>query len=120
MPLVDSDFSAWLRDEARFTTAQNASVPSGLQTGGPESEMVSALAFLSNAQAEAARQIAILGFTIAIDEHLIDGQRMDLLGLPVTLTAPYLEYDAGATVFVIGAEENDDDTTRLTVVRRIT
>lgn len=120
MPLVDSDVAEWLRSEALYTKGANALVPSGLITGGTESEIISALSILSDADAETTRQVSYLGYTLAIDAHTVKGQQKDLLGKPVTLTGDYLGYDTSPTVFVIGAEEGDDNTTQLTVVRRLT
>lgn len=115
---VDSDFAAWLRADCLYSKA-TATLSSGLQAVAKDSEIISALAAIADADAENARQIAILGQTLAIDRHVIPGARRDLIGKPVTLVSGYLGYDAGVTVFVLRSDERDEGSTELSVLRRL-
>lgn len=120
MSAVDSAVATWLKSDALHSKTTNAAIPSGLLTGATDSEILSALSLLADADNENARQMALLNVPLALDEHTIKGARSDLLGKAITLTGDYLGYAAGIAVFVIGVEEQDDNTTILKVLRRLT
>ena len=120
MPVVDSNVAAWLKAEALYSSGSNVAAPANLLVGATESEIISGLATLADADAETTRQLGFLNYPQAIDVHSVPGQRKDLLGKVVSLTANYLGYDTARTVFVIGVQEKDNNTTTLYVVRRLT
>lgn len=119
MPSVDSGLAAWLKERALYT----AHVPAGAAAWGDravESEIISPLAMRVNAIAEATRQAAFLTGPNCKDRVVILGRRRDLLGKPVTLVGDRLGYEgAGAIAFVVGAQENDNGTTSITVIKRL-
>lgn len=117
---VDQGFALALRDPATYQTTANASLPAGLQASALESEIISPFWDAAAASAEGAREIAFLGGPNALDRHVVPGQRNDLVGRAVTITADRLGYSAGRTVFVIDAEELENNLTRLIVLRRLT
>lgn len=116
--VVDPGFADWLRARARFVSIDDAVVAGAWGLDAVESEIVSPLTELADAQAEGARQMAFLGKAAAIDTHIVPGLRADLFGRTITLTIDKLGYLAGVACFVIGAEEGDG-VTALTVVRRL-
>ena len=117
--LVDQGFAQWLKDESLLTSAATGGVAVGLLPSAIESEVISALATKAAADSEAARQIAILGGPLALDRHVVKGQRRDLVGKCITLTHDLLGYSAGEPVFVVSADERDDNLTILEVVRSL-
>lgn len=118
---VDPGFAQWLKDGVLFASADDAQVAAIWAAVARVTEVTSPLALKADADAEAARQAAFLGGPLAIDDHLVDGQRADLLGKAVTITSARLGYGAGASVFVIVvAEADDQNLTTLTVLRKLT
>jgi hypothetical protein len=49
----------------------------------------------------------------------VKGRRNDLAGKVATLTGDQLGYSGGVIVLVLGAVEQDDGTTQLTVLRKL-
>lgn len=117
--IIDTGFAQWLRDPALYTKAVNAGLAAGLQAQAVESEIISPLLTKAAADSEAARQMVVLGGPLAVDQHIIKGQRVDLVGKPITLTGAQLGYDAGVVVFVIEAEELEGNLTSLLVLRKL-
>ncbi|WP_066550762.1 hypothetical protein [Sphingomonas sp. CCH15-F11] len=116
---VDAVTAAYLKSEAMFVTR---SPGAGIDWAGSDrvGEIVSPLATLADAQAEADRQLAFLASPRSIERIEVPGNRADLLGRAVTIAAQGGGYDAGITVFVIGVEELAEvDRTVLTVLRRL-
>jgi hypothetical protein len=120
LPSVDTGFAQWLRDPALFVSEVNAGLHANILAAGVESEIASPLGTSVAAQAEAVRQMAVLGGPLAVDEHIVKGQRRDLIGKVVTLQHELLGYSAGASGFVIDADEKDEGYTVLQVVRKLT
>lgn len=117
---VDPGFARWLKEGIIYAPAEDGAIGAAWGDLARSTDVGSPFATPGGAAAEASRQLAFLKGPLVIDEHLIAGSRYDLLGRAVTLTADRLGYDAGVTVFVVGAEELDDtDQTKLTVVRRL-
>lgn len=120
MPVaVDAGYAAWLKSPARWLNALNGGLPAGLMEPAVEQEFISPLASRAATITEAGRQIAFLGRPLALDRHIVKGQRRDLIALPVTIKSDYLGYGAGRACFVIEVDERDDDTTALTVLRKL-
>jgi hypothetical protein len=72
----------------------------------------------ADAQAEAEREISLLGSPLAVDEHDVQGARADLLGRCVRIVGDRLGYEGGRNVMVISVEEKAGFTT-LTVLARV-
>jgi hypothetical protein len=117
--LIDTGFAQWLRAPALYTNAPNNGLAAGLLGQAVESEIISPLLTKAAADSEAGRQMAVLGGPLAVDQHIIKGQRVDLVGKPITLTGPQLGYEAGATVFVIEADELEANLTAILVLRKL-
>ena len=115
--LLDTGFAQWLRNDALYSSLANSSLPAGLNASAIETEIVSPLITKAAADSELARQIAVLGGPLALDRHVVKGQRRDLVGQCITLTNELLGYTPGAPAFVISADEQDDNLTILEVVR---
>ena len=118
---VDPGFAIALRDPATYKTVTNAGLPAGILPTAIETEIVSAFWTESAAGTEATRQLDFLGGPNVVDLALVAGQRIDLIGRPITLVGDRLGYaGAGKTVFVIGVQEQENDVTLLTVLRKTT
>lgn len=122
MPTVDADFAEWLGKEALYTSLANAGLAAGLLDSAIESEIVSPLAIKAAADSEVSRQLTMVGGPLALDRHVVKGQRRDLLGRCITLVEPggSFGYNPGVSVFVVSADEQDDNLTVLEVVRSLT
>lgn len=117
--LVDTGFAQWLRAPALYTNAPNSGLPAGLQGQALESEIISPLLSKAAADSEAGRQIAVLGGPLAVDQHIIKGQRADLIGKPITLSGTQLGYEAAPVVFVIEVDELEANLTSIVVLRKL-
>lgn len=117
--MTDLATAAWLRSDGLRAVASNAAAA---PWGGAAVETEARCAFdtAAAAQAEAARQIAFLGPARVLETLRVEGRQVDLIGCCINLTAPVEGYRTGADVFVIGAEElQEDDATSLKVIRRL-
>ena len=118
--IVDPNFAAWLRREEAVAVAIDT--PAVLKWGAlaVDTRISSPLAVKADAEAEAVRQFQFMAGPSAIETLRVDGQRGDLIGRVVTLTAPKGGYAAGLNVFVIGFDETaSPGGTILTVLRRL-
>jgi hypothetical protein len=115
---VDTGIASWLKSEAMYRT-RNISLPSGLQPMATDSEIITPFATSAAADTELARQGALLDYALAQDVAVIAGRRSDLAGKCVTLYCDQLGYDAGVNVLVLQANEQEDGTTQLVVLRNI-
>lgn len=121
MPGPDAQIVDWLKSGALFEAATDAGVAAAFGADALETEIVSPLALAAAASTEAARQQAFMEGPLAEELHDVPGQRIDLLGRPVTIISDRLGYEAGLTVFVIGADEaSRPGRTLLNVLRRLT
>lgn len=120
MALVDPDFAEWL---GRAELTAIATVAGADATWGGlaiDTRISSPLALKTDAIVEAGRQSAFRPCPLAVDRLLVPGQRVDLLGRVVTLTAEGGGYSAPVDVFVLAVDEGDEaGSTRLTVLRRM-
>ena len=120
MASVDPVFAQWLMSDGLWSLSEDATlrarwVDKALTTG-----RMTTIASKADALAEGARQLAFMGPVAAIDEHLLSGRWKHLRGQVITLTIDRLGYEAGAEVFLLGAE--DDEMTglsRVTVLKRL-
>jgi len=114
---VTAPFADWLRSSSLVATSAVSSPWGALAI---DSSIISAIAATSDAEAEASRQQVFLGVSRVIDILRVPGRRVDLIGQAIALTADHEGYRAGATVFVISAQEQDgDNSTLLKVIRRL-
>lgn len=110
-------FADWLKAAALYaTSARDASI---YGTSAIETEIISPLALKADAIEEAARQLDTLGGPLAIDEHVLAGRLSGLIGRVITLQGDRLGYETGPRVFVVGASEQPDGSTNLTVLKRL-
>lgn len=117
---VDAAEVTWLKEGRQYAAAANTAVQARWGAAAVETDILSPLALLPGAVAEAARQAGFLGGPLAIEKHDVPGERVDLMLTVQTITAPGLGYGAGIDVFVIEAEEREDvERTTLTVLRRL-
>lgn len=116
---VPTTLAEWLKSTALYVSTSNATLAASLLTSGLDSEIVSPLAASADATNELARQMSVLGGPLAIDRHVIKGARRDLICKPVQIFGDRLGYAAGPTVFVVDVDEQEDNTTALLVVRRL-
>src|SRR3954469_9006903 len=105
---VDAGIVAWLKQGILWAAATDATLAANWGVDALETELVSCLALAAGAAAEQARQAAFLGGPLAIETADVKGLRSDLVGKPLTITCDRLGYDAGLTVFVIAAQEQDE------------
>lgn len=119
MATVEAGYAAWLKTDARYVGATIAGAKASWGDKAISSTVISPLAFKADAQAEAIKQAQFLAGPIARDKAIVKGYRKDLIGQLVTLFADRLGYEPGPSVFVVGAAENDNGTTTLTVLKRL-
>lgn len=119
---VDSGLADWLKSAELVTTAQ----PTGAVGWGDRAIDVSIstpIAARADAVAEGGRVVGFLAGPNVRDRLVVPGRRKDLLGRALTLksrAASALGYEGpGAVVFVLGFTENDNGTTTLIVLRRL-
>jgi len=117
---VDAEFAAWLGSACLNAVSSSPSLETAWGTLAATAELVSALAYKSDAEAEAVRQVNLFGGPMVVEVLQVAGLRVDLTCKPVTLTASRAGYTAGATVFVLGARELENvERTNLTVLRKL-
>lgn len=73
----------------------------------------------AGAQSEGARLAAFYGYPLVEDVAIVAGARADLQGRCIAVNCSRLDYRAGDLVFVLGAQELDNNTTSLTVLKRV-
>jgi hypothetical protein len=119
MPSVDGQLAAWLKSPALYYVM----TPGGVAWGTDKAvdvEFMSPLDSRTDASFEGTRHETILTGPNVKERALVQGRRRDLLFKCVTLTNARLGYSgAGKKVFVIGVAENENNTTTLTVLRKL-
>jgi hypothetical protein len=119
MPSVDGQLAAWLKSKALYANSLSGGVSWGTDKA-VDVEFISPLDGRVDAVTEGGRHTAILAGPNVKDRALVKGRRRDLLFKCITLTNSRLGYSgAGKKVFVIGVNENDNNTTTLTVIRKL-
>jgi hypothetical protein len=116
---VDSGFASWLKGGALWLTVlpANAAAWAGK---GVESEIVTPYATRADALVAGAAQADILSGPNVRDAVEVLGARKDLLGKLITLKGDRLGYtSAGVYALVLGVEEQENGTTILTVLKRL-
>jgi hypothetical protein len=116
---VDPNYASWLKSEAMFRSWTNSGLPSGLQAMAIDSEIITPFAASAAADTELTRQGALLDGPLALDSVTCCGRRVDLVGKCITLSGDQLNYSAGVNVLVIQANEQEDGTTQLLVLRAL-
>lgn len=119
--VVDVLYAQWLKAEALFALATVAGAVTTWGDKALDSSVISALANSADAATEAAAQASFLAGPLAVDKAVVKGQRQDLVGQVITITGDRLGYETGGgkVVFALGAVENDNGTTTLTILRRL-
>lgn len=116
---VDAGYVDWLKKGALFVTASPA-IAASWPNKGVETEITVPFNNRAAAVAEGDRQALFLGGPNVKDKLLVPGARKDLIGKAFTAKGDRLGYTAGGiVVFVLAADEQDDGTTVLTVLRRL-
>lgn len=117
---VDSGFADWLKRGALYLTAAPTNAAQWPGAKGVATEIVSPFATRAAALIEAGRQAEFLKGPNVRENVTVKGARKDLIGRAINLTGDRLGYSSAATaVFVLGAQEQDNGTTVLTVLRRL-
>lgn len=117
MSLVPASAAEWLKARALIAQAEDAVLRDAWGDISVESEVVSPIAAAADAVGEADRQLAFLGQPLAEETIELEGQWISMLGTARRIVCDRAGYALGPVVFVIGAEEQDGGTTRLTVLR---
>lgn len=119
MPAVDADYAARLQADALYVSASPAGAVAWAERA-VEATSVSPLALAADATTEAQREANFLGGPTVVDRHIVSGHRRDVLFRSVTITGDRYGYQGGVLCFVIGIAENANNTTTLTVLRKLT
>jgi hypothetical protein len=117
MSLVPTTVAEWLTDRAIFAQAEDAAIRGSWGDVAIESEIVSPIAAGADASTEASAQLDFLGQPLAEEVVDVPGQLISLLGTAQRIFCDRAGYSLGPTVLIIGAEEQEAGTTRLTVLR---
>ena len=115
---VDQGFAAWLKAGAYTLTATPADA--GRWGEGSSVASRSPFATVAGARAEADRLAAFFGRPIVRDRAVVDGRARRLIGRCIRLVSDDLGYGApGRVVLVVGVAEQDNNTSVLTILRRL-
>lgn len=120
MAAVDSIYAQYLQGDGLWLVQDDATLLARWGAQVLKSTRLTTLATKADATAEAARQIAFLGYPLVIDEHTLPGAWAAYIGRVITVKIAKLGYDAGIDVFLIAAQ--DDRATNLcqaSVIRRL-
>jgi hypothetical protein len=116
---VDAGFATWLKEGALYLSVSpdNAAAWAG---NGVETEIVTPFALRAAAVAAGSAQADFLKGPNVKDLLAVRGARRDLIGRCIALTGDRMGYsNVGRAAFVLGAEELDNGTTILAVLRRL-
>lgn len=117
MSLVPTTVSEWLTGRAIYAQSESTGLRASWGDVAIESEVLSPIAAAADASAESDRQLAFLGQPLAEEVIEVEGEQVSLLGTSQRIVCDRAGYALGPTVLIIGAEEQDVGTTRLTVLR---
>lgn len=120
MTAIDPVYAQWLMADGLWQVQADATLTLRWGIKALTTERMTTIATKADAVAEATRQLAFLGPVAAIDEHLLVGRWEHLRGQVITLTIDRLGYEAGADVFLLGAEDNEaTGLSKVTVLKRL-
>lgn len=115
---VDQGYADSLKGASLQMVASDAQA--GLWPDGRQLTVTTPFASRAAAASEGARQAAFHGGPKVIEKAIVVGLRRDLIGRVIAATGNRLGYSAAPiNVAVLGAAEQPDGTTVLTVVRRL-
>jgi hypothetical protein len=117
MAVVEAGYAAQLKSAQRelpVATPGAARFPKGRTITS-----ASPFATEAGARAEGDRLAAFFGYPLVEDVAVVRGARADLQGRCIAADCTRLDYRPGDLVFVIEAQELDNDTTQLTVLKRM-
>ncbi len=117
--LVGAAFAEWLRSPELVELATRPEVIGPWGALAADSRVSSPFALRADAAAEGVRQLAFLGDALAVETIEVTGYHSGVVGLARRIKAPVAEYEGGAAVFVVAAEERETGTTLLTVLRKV-
>lgn len=120
---VDPVFAQWLQDEGLWLLREDATIKARWGESAITAERMTSIAVQADAEAEGDRQLAFMAAPLVEDVHelpIVVGGWRQYLGQVITLTIAELGYEAGADVFLIGAEDNHAaGISTLTVLKRL-
>lgn len=119
MSTIDQGYAAELK-AANLTVALATPDAARWAAQGVSASALSPFADPAGAAAEAARRAAFLAGPLVRDRAVVQGEQRALIGRCIRLAGTDLGYSAGELVFVVGVAEQDNGTTVLTVLRRLT
>lgn len=117
MSLVPSTVAEWLAGRAIYAQAEDVALRASWGDVAIESEALSPIAAAADAAAEADRQLIFLAQPLAEEVIEVEGELVGMLGTCQRIVCDRAGYAEGPAVLVIGAEEQDNGMTRLTVLR---
>lgn len=104
MPEAAADILNFLKETERYEVNESAPILAIWGEDAPEVRQSSYLRGSAEASAEAARQQALTGQALADDAVRLAGIFPGLAGKTITIAAPFIDYGAGRSFLVIGAE----------------
>jgi len=116
---VDGATAAWLKSGYDTVIGQDVIAASVWGDAAIESEQVSPFAEKLDALDEAARQIAFLAAPTESVRILVDGLRAALIGKRIDVTCVRGNLSATRCIVIAAEEQQDTDTTILTILRRL-
>lgn len=120
MTVVDPVYAQYLMSQTLWAVASDDAAATRWGATAAIKERRTTIATKADAEAEAARQLAFMAGPLVMDEHVLLGQWVRYRGQVVTITGNKLGYDAGAEVFVLGAQDAlATGTSVVTVLRRL-
>jgi hypothetical protein len=118
MTAVNPGYALYLRSLALFVSSNDSGFSATWGDRAVDSEIISPLATIAGANAEAARQFAFLKGPLVEDRLTVAGARRDLAGKVITAQGSLGDYGSGVAALVIGYRE-DETTTDLFVIRKL-
>ena len=104
MPEAAAGILNFLKEPERYEVSASALIFATWGEDAPEARQSSYLRNAADALTEAARQQGVTGQVLAHDTIRLAGVHLSLVGKTITVTAPFIDYAAGRTLLVIGAD----------------
>lgn len=95
MAVPDSAYASWLKSDALYRGWANAGLPGALAPMSIDSEIISPFAASAAVDTEILRQGVFLGNSLALDQAIVVGKRVDLVGKCIQLAGDQLDYGNG-------------------------